>query len=253
MNTVPTSHLHNHNTTRRQSILRSMWIVLAPIILAGCGGGSKPTLDDAGDASIDAEVVTVDCSTYCNRIETNCTGSNAQYHDAAHCATSCQSFTVGTSTAKDMSGNTLGCRIYYAGQPSKDDPAAHCAQAGPAGDSITATPPAFCSGSGSDNDVCTSFCALDIAACGSLEAPLPNDPRDSTGNPIYQYRNMASCIAACDGFDKTHAYSTTAAGDSLACRLYYATNASASVGDAVMNCPSTAATAKGSCAGTPMP
>jgi len=208
---------------------------LTMIALADCGGGN-PT--------IDAAVVPLDCPTYCAEIQANCTGANAQYPDLnadpsmAHCMATCASFTKGTSTVTDMSGNTLGCRIYHAGAPSKMAPGTHCIHAGPAGDLLMATPPAFCSG----GDVCTSFCTLEIKACGSLDVPLPGDPRDSTNNHLFQYRNMADCMSSCASFDKAHPYNITAAGDSLACRLFHATSAAISVTpDGAMNCSATAA------------
>lgn len=221
--------------------MRSFLIAIA---LAGCGGDTKPTIDAPPDS------VPLDCSTYCAEIQANCTGANAQYPDMAHCMATCASFAVGTSKVTDMSGNTLGCRIYHAGAPSMMAAATHCPHAGPAGDLITASPPAFCSG----GDVCTSFCTLEIMACGSLDAPLPGNPRDETGNPLFQYRNMADCVTSCAMFDKMHVYSTMAAGDSLACRLYHATSAAIAVApNGATDCPATADVPTGPCAGTASP
>jgi len=201
------------------------------------------------DAPPDA--VALDCAGYCAEIQANCTGENAQYPDLAHCMSTCASFAVGTSTIDDPSGNTLGCRIHYAGTPARTAPATHCVHAGPGGDLITATPPAFCSG----GDVCASFCALDIRACGSTDTPLPDDPVDETGNPLFQYGDMADCMRVCDDFyDKTHAYSTTAVGNSLACRLFQATEAAIAVTpNAATYCSATGMFPTGSCAGTAMP
>lgn len=223
---------------------------LIAITLVGCNGDNPSAIDAAPiDAVPDAPPV-LDCPTYCAEIQVNCTDTNAQYADRAACDAACKSFTVGTSTVTDMSGNTLGCRIYHAGPPSQTAPTTHCAHAGPGGDLITATSPGFCSG----GDICTSFCALEIAACGSLDAPLPGNPRDSTNNPLFQYQNMANCVEACSKFDKTHPYSTTASGNSLACRLNEAVRASISVmPDGAMHCSATAANLKGACAGTAMP
>jgi len=215
------------------------------IVLVGCGDDTNPAVDAAVDA-----LVTLDCQTYCAEIQANCTGANAQYPDMAHCTATCASFTVGTSKVTDTSDNTLGCRIYHAGAPSKMDAATHCVHAGPGGDLITAKPPAFCNG----GDVCASFCALEIKACGSLDAPLPGNPRDINGNPLFQYRNVADCMTSCAAFDKAHAYGTTAAGNSLACRLYHATNAAIAVTpNGVMHCSHTADAPTGPCAGAAMP
>jgi hypothetical protein len=217
--------------------------------LAGCGGSDdNPGVDAAPEP--DAAVVVLDCPSYCVEVQANCTGTNAQYADAAHCMAACSSFTVGSSAITDTSGNTLGCRIYHGGDPAKMTPATHCPHAGPGGDQITATPAAVCSG----GNVCESFCALEIKACGSLDAPLSGDPRDAAGNSLFQYRNMADCMSNCAGFDKTHAYSTTSAGNSLACRLLHATSAAIAVTpDAKMECAYTGMPARGPCAGTPTP
>ena len=223
--------------------MRTFLVMMA---LVGCGGDSQ-----TADAAVkDAAPVTLDCTAYCNEIQANCTGANAQYPDMAHCIATCASFAVGTSKVTDTSGNTLGCRIYHGGDPAKTAAATHCVHAGPGGDLITVATPAFCSG----GDVCESFCTLEIKACGSLDAPLPGNPRDSTNNPIYQYQNREDCMISCAAFDKTHVYSTTASGNSLACRLYHATNAAIAVTpNGQMHCPHTAPLPTGLCAGTPTP
>ncbi len=217
------------------------FLVLA--VLVGCDGH-----EDVPDAAPDA-VATLDCSTYCDQIQTSCTGTNAQYPDREHCMAACASFTVGTSTVTDPSGNTLGCRIYHAGAPSRMAPATHCAHAGPGGDHIAASPPAACSG----GDVCASYCALQIKACGSQEAPLPGNPRDANGNPLFQYPNLENCIANCATYDKTHAYSTASAGDSLACRLLHATRAAIDLANAKAECANTGMPPTGPCDGMPTP
>jgi hypothetical protein len=220
----------------------AMRTVLIMIALAGCDGDKK--------LAVDAVLDSPDCPTYCAEIQANCIDANAQYPDMAHCMAACASFTVGTSKVTDMSGNTLGCRIYHGGAPAMTAPATHCVHAGPGGDLITATPPTFCSG----GDFCASFCALEIKACGSLDAPLTGNPRDATGNPLFQYRNLANCMTSCAAFDKTHDYGMTATGNSLACRLYNAISAAIAVTpDAATYCPYTAAAPTGPCAGAAMP
>jgi len=210
--------------------------------------------DSPLDAPPDAPP-SLDCPTYCAEINANCKGTNAQYADDEACLHACGTFAVGTSTVTDMSGNTLGCRIYHAGAPSKTSPEAECPRAGPAGDLITASPggPAYCSG----GDFCTTFCTLEIAACGTQEAPLPTDPRDSNNNHVFQYTNMDSCMSNCPDFDRTHIYSPTALGDSLACRLAQSITALVSITPgATMHCSSTSLNINppfGFCFGTPTP
>ena len=230
----------------------AMRAFLVAIALVGCSDDAPKNIDAAipidavPDAPPDAPVPA--CTSYCAEIQANCTGANAQYADVAHCLTACNSFTVGTST--DMLGNTLGCRLYHADAAGMGTPELHCQHAGPGGDQISAMPQGMCSG----GDVCESFCKLQIQACGSLEAPLPGDPLDETNNHLFQYRNLERCIGVCARFDKNHLYSTLAAGDSLACRLYQATAAAVAVmPDGVMHCAFTGETAKGPCAGPPTP
>lgn len=202
-------------------------------------------IDTVPDSPPDAP--SPDCPTYCAAIQANCTDANAQYADATACMTTCAAFAPGALV--DTSGNTLGCRTFYAGTLSMTDPVVNCPHAGPAGDIISDNP-GFCSG----GNTCTSFCAIEIQGCGSLEAPLPGDPVDSRGLPLYQYRNMASCVSACAGLDKTHPYSTTSVGDSLACRLNEAVRATVSVApDATTHCSSTLLNPRNSCAGTATP
>jgi hypothetical protein len=205
--------------------------LLLLLVLVGCGDSDSKTVDAAPPIDT-AAPVPPDCTTYCNAIQTNCTATNAQYPDAAHCMAACASFAIGTTG--EQVGNTLGCRQYHAGAPSMSLPTTHCPHAGPGGDltSVTA-PPGTC------GDACTSFCTLEIKACGTT-ASAP-----TTG----QYADMNACVTACKAFPNSgHLYGPTAKGDSLACRLYHATNA-AMTGNAMVHCPHTAAAPAG--AGNP--
>lgn len=218
---------------------------LALLALASCGGDGR-----AVDAAIDTAQVQLDCSSYCREIQANCTARNAQYSDVEHCAAACASFAIEGGKITDTSGNTLGCRIFYASGPARTTPESSCAAAGPVGDQISAAPPGTCSG----GNVCTSFCALQIRACGAQDAPLPGDPRDGDNNHLFQYQNMADCMRLCVGFDRTHVYTATATGNSLACRVAQATSAALSVAPAgVMYCAYTGADAKGPCVGPATP
>jgi hypothetical protein len=194
-----------------------MRILIIMLVLVEVGCSKAPPLQ------LDAPLtLTLDCPSYCNLIQTNCTGANAQYPDLGHCLGSCASFAPGA--LGDMSGNTLGCRIYHAGVPSMTTPATHCVHAGPGGVQTNAAAPQC-------GDACTSFCNLERKICGSSDAPL--------ANITPQYQNATACMTACARFDKTHLYSVTpaSAGDSLACRLYHATNAASF---AVLTPPDTA-------------
>ena len=221
--------------------MRTLFITLA-LVGFGCGSDGNKAVD-AAVKPIDAPaVVPPDCTTYCTTIKANCTGLNAQYVDDAHCMAMCAKFPVGT--AADMSMNTLGCRLYHAGNAAKagQTPDVHCPHAGPGGAAVSnlATPPSVC------GDACTSFCTAEIATCGSLDAPIAGIPA--------QFKNLAACMTACGGadtgFDKKHLYTIDGAktpavppaGDSLACRMYHLTNAAASAAAATTHCPHTGAT-----------
>jgi hypothetical protein len=204
---------------------RCMQILVVMMLLVGCGDDPKPAID----------ALDLSCSTYCMEIQNHCTGMNSQYMDAAECMAACASFPMGISAGTDV-GNTLECRIHHASAPAMVTAETYCPRAGPGGDVISPGTGGFCSG----GDVCASFCALEITACGSIEVPLPGNPKDATGNPLFQYRNMERCMSVCDGFDKTHAYSTKAVGNSLACRLYRAVQAATPTpGNAAMYCATT--------------
>jgi hypothetical protein len=234
------------NTSTTSALVRNLKMFMVVTVAAGCGGDKQPAID----AMPDMAPLTLDCSTYCSQIQMHCGGADAQYADVGHCMAACASFIVGTSTVDDMTGDTLGCRIYHAGAPSGMAPATHCPHAGPGGDLLTANPAQFCSG----GNVCESFCALELKACGSLDAPLPGDPRDATNNHLFQFRNMNDCLLACAAYDKTHVYSTAATGDSLACRLLQATEAAIAVTpNAKLSCMNTGDIPRGPCVGTPSP
>ncbi|HEX2687712.1 MAG TPA: hypothetical protein VHN14_13895 [Kofleriaceae bacterium] len=219
-------------------------IFLIVFTLAGCGSNKAST-----DAAIDMAPLALDCPTYCAEIQKNCTGANLQYPNTDQCIHACPSYAVGTSNVADTAGNTLGCRINYAAAAATMA-AVECPRAGPAGDLINATTLGFCSG----GDACTSFCTIEIMACGSVAAPLSGNPRDAIGNPLFQYQNQNNCLTLCQAdFDKRHNYSAMSVGDSLACRLNAAVTAAISVDSAKVYCAYTADFPTGQCSGTASP
>jgi hypothetical protein len=196
--------------------MRTLFITLA-LVGFGCGSSNSKTPDAA--PQIDAPAaVKQDCPTYCAEIQANCTGANAQYPSETQCEATCKSFALGTANDKGPNQNTLGCRIYHAGTPSMTAPGTHCAHAGPAGDVVTAAV-----GAGTCGDACTSFCKLEIATCGSSDAPIAGITPVA---PAVPYQNVADCMTKCAGFATTTPYSTAAtSGNTLACRLFHLTNA----------------------------
>jgi hypothetical protein len=233
-------------------------ILFIVVALAGCGGGNKASSDAANDAPTDTPIdmmpLALDCPTYCAQIEQHCAGENLQYPSMEQsstvdpCMRACAVFEPPTGKTTDTTGNTLGCRINHAAAAAAM-PALECPRAGPAGDAISTTP-GFCS----DGDACKSFCALEILACGSLDMPLLGNPRDASNNVIFQYQNLSNCIETCQtDFDKQHSYSTTALGDSLACRLSASVTARISLDQAKVFCAYTGPTPIEHCTGTAMP
>jgi len=199
----------------RSPTMPPMRTLLIALVLLGCSGDDKKT---TVDAAVDAPAVKLDCDTYCTQIMANCTGANTQYASMGHCLGSCAAIPVGTSKVTDTSGNTLGCRIYHSGTPAMGMPGTHCPHAGPGGDLLTAAAPGGCSG----GNICQNFCNIEIKTCGSIDAPIAG------GVIVPQYQNAADCMTKCAAFpNKDQPYSTTAKGDSLACRLYHVTNAAA--------------------------
>ncbi len=180
--------------------------------LVACGGDDEATPIDAPMVTVDASGpdaagLAQTCANYCTLITANCNGNLAMYADAATCMATCTHAPAGT--AADMSGNTLGCRIYHA-DAAAGNAALHCRHAGPGGDGVC----------GAD---CEGFCTLTLGACAGQAAP--------------PYASMSACMTSCAGFATTPAYSaSTTGGNSLACRLYHATAAST---NPALHCPHT--------------
>jgi hypothetical protein len=179
-------------------------LAIACLVVAGCVG-NVPGNSSSGSGGID-------CPSYCAEVMTNCSGSNAQYTAMENCMGACSAFTVGT--AADTSGNTLGCRIYHAGNAATD-PVTHCIHAGPSGGAACGT-------------VCEGFCSIVESVCPT------------------QYPTGA-CETLCPGYAKTPPYSLNATGNTLACRTYHAQNAAANAMSAAVHCPHTGSDGGGVC------
>lgn len=180
----------------RLSFACALALSLAVTALAACGDdGGTPAIDAA--TAIDAPVAAQTCANYCSTITANCGAANTMYTSEATCLATCAGWQPGT--AADMSGNTLGCRIYHAGVAA-GNPGLHCRHAGPGGDGV-------CGAN------CEGFCTLAMRAC--------------TGQPTPPYASISACMTTCAGFATTPPYDATqTAGNTFACRLYHATAAS---------------------------
>jgi hypothetical protein len=168
-------------------VIKPTLLVLA-ISLAACGGDDGAGGPDATPAS---------CTDYCNEIMTNCSGAEAQYTSMDICLSACAAMPQGS--AGDQTGNSLECRNYHAGA-ALGDPTTHCVHAGPGGAGV-------CGAN------CDGFCQIVQASCtGADEA----------------YASDVACIEACMDFADTEKFDVTdVSGDTLACRLYHASVATA--------------------------
>ncbi|WP_437586574.1 hypothetical protein [Sorangium sp. So ce1000] len=162
----------------------------------GDGGSGATTSSSSGGGTPE-----VSCSTYCTAIMANCTGDGVQYGSQESCEAFCANLPAGT--AGDTTGNSLACRAYHA-DAAKADALTHCIHAGP-------------SGGGACGTAIEAFCEVAPAACPDV------------------YADKAACDAEAAGFDAEAPYAGPGSmGDTLACRLYHLTEASAL---AVAHCP----------------
>jgi hypothetical protein len=141
------------------------------------------------------------CEEYCRVVNLACAGDQAVYDSVESCEATCTGFALGTG--KDRVENTLGCRTYHA-YASLNAPDTHCAHASPAGDGHCGT------------DNCEAYCGLAEAKCGERFAS--------------EFGSSAACLAACSEWpgaapESGYTVATAAEGDSVACRIYYASHA----------------------------
>lgn len=191
----------------------AQWIVAISIAsLAACG-------DDGGGGKDAPPAAELTCASYCSSITANCTTTNSQFTGMTDCMASCTRYPLGALS--DMSGNTLGCRIYHAGAPAMTNPGTHCLHAGPGGNGMC-------------GDNCLGFCTLVLGSC--------------TGTNMQYNGDMNACMTACAGYAIAPAYnSQQTMYNTFACRLYHATQAAV---NPTTHCPHTSASSM-TCVGTP--
>lgn len=142
--------------------------------------------------------IPLDCNAYCTAMLSVCTGAmNGQYLDNATCLSMCANFPKGT--LNDVSGDTLGCRIYHVTVASQSAMNAntHCPHAGPYG-------------FGQCGGECEDFCLLYDKQCGA-------------GN-----FGDGGCDAGCPGIPNpanTTMSFLSGSGNTLDCREYHLENA----------------------------
>lgn len=177
-----------------------------PLVLSIGGCFSPDRMTGTGEAGSDTDAATgtgadtsssggddapLSCAQYCTLVADHCEGDLQQYPGSVECEMICASLPPGT--AQDTLGNTLGCRVYHAGN-AVEDPAGHCRHAGPGGDGV-------CGGN------CESFCTLAAELC--------------TGDNA-QFASTEECVSECAQFPTDPPFNATIMdGDSFACRLYH--------------------------------
>lgn len=158
----------------------------------GDDGGTSGTGTGTGTGAEPAS-----CEEYCSFMEA-CDADFPQYSTVGPCLSVCENIPLGTKD--DQTGNTVGCRTFYAIQAGEGtaDQEAFCHNAGPAGNGV-------CGG------MCESFCAIQDKAC--------------TGdNKVFD--SILDCTNACMGWDMTTPYqSDVPEADTYACRLKHLTYA----------------------------
>jgi hypothetical protein len=68
------------------------------------------------------------CDVYCDLTQKNCTGADQLYASTGACMTACAAFAT-NGAVNSTSGNTVQCRIYFAGTPAYGNAGTHCPHA----------------------------------------------------------------------------------------------------------------------------
>ncbi len=156
----------------------------------GDGGSANGGAGGVGGAGGAGGMKEPTCAEYCKFVTLNCHDINAMYKDEPACLKACAAFPVGAIA--DTTGNTLGCRLAHAHE-ALELPAGECTAAGPGGDGIC-------------GQNCDGFCEIAVKFCPQI------------------WGEAKACQADCATFDTNTWYSANVVkGDSLACRMFYAT------------------------------
>jgi hypothetical protein len=195
-------------------------------VLAGCNsilGINEASLEpEAGAAA--ADTYRLDCSSYCNVINTNCgmsgTQDNREYLSLEVCRAICPQFEQVRTPNGSVDPNeptpttdTLNCRVWHANAAAGPGEAhVHCPHAGPLGAHMCEN---------NRTSACGHFCNLDLAFCTGANAA---------------YKSVEECMSAClpDGGYPGYPYNVNpadtevtdlaASGNTLNCRMYHLEN-----------------------------
>jgi len=137
------------------------------------------------------------CEAYCNITKKACVGAAAIFSLDPVCMAACAAFNM-SGTIADTAGNTAFCHLYHAGA-ALADPATHCAHASPSGNGVCGSK-------------CENYCQISSQTC--------------TGTTNKLYADMPTCLGFCGTIPTAGNYSDQA-GNSVDCRIYHASAASA--------------------------
>lgn len=164
----------------------------------GASGCAAPSVDAGALTSGSGDP----CRSYCERMESTCTGDDAGYTQS-DCALVCALFPRGAAE----NDNSVECRlsqVTLAVDADVDDRRDRCQGAGPGGQREDGVP--LC------GTLCESYCTLLAAACGDTFTQT--------------FRDFPSCLASCATLPgQDGAYNTRMGdSDSVQCRVYHIAN-----------------------------
>lgn len=150
------------------------------------------------------------CENYCHLALRNCTGDNALYADQDACLAACGDFRD-DGVPGDREGDTVQCRMRALVLAGTEPPATadqHCPSGGPDGGDVCV-----------DRPTCAQYCEVVTEVCEDAGVP--------------QYPDAAACLNYC-GRDAGLPAGTLddTGGNTIGCRIYHATVASATTPDA---------------------
>ena len=183
------------------------------------------------------------CDQYCDSMFNECIGPNAQYEDRRTCLEVCTLLDKNANYSTSKEGNTVACRLSSlrdaaASGSAPTDRSMLCAQAGPGGGGTCTARP--------KSPDCEGYCALYVVACGGDS----KNPFASLALGDDRAGDQSDCIEKCNAVEPMAGdYAWQAgktSGDTLGCRLYFA---SAAVVDPGANCDRAGIRPAGECLG----
>lgn len=103
---------------------------IATVFLVACALAHAASAGLPARAHADVKAPAPTCARYCQMVVAGCTGPRAVYADQADCARRCHAEAWDAGREGDEKGDSLGCRLTWAGR-AVTDPAGACPHAGP--------------------------------------------------------------------------------------------------------------------------